>query len=434
MFKSNPQRVAWITMIGAMVVFVLMCTGTVVFARWLVFESPTQLGATLHVGQGTVALTRPDSSDPKAVRSNDTVNHNNTLTTDNLSQGYIAFSDPYSGEIIATVTLHNDSLATLRSAVRPRFSLSDDPYIVRLSGVIGRLEVWVVGGLDRLLRIEIESPLGTTRIDEQGNFLIESTTAYLRVTSRDGSAMLVGRDATAQHLAPGTEGEIEAGSAEVLVGSAPIDLLPNSTFGQNQEWPTEWVCAHTPDSGFPNAPSGTYDFPTVDGRPTIHIKRLQPNPGPAKTGCIQVLGNGAQGLNVRQYDSLRLRVTMRVQHQSLSACGIAGSECPVMLKLTYLDQDGNSRVWYHGFYTEYQPASGGRRICDSCWEPHEQVNKGAWYTYESGNLFTDWPDGERPGVIQQVEFYASGHEYEVMLSEVSLVATLPPGASVPAQG
>ncbi len=84
---------------------------------------------------------------------------------------------------------------------------------------------------------------------------------------------------------------------------------------------------------------------------------------------------------------------MRVQHQSLSACGIAGSECPVMLKLTYVDQDGNDRVWYHGFYTDYSPAAGGRRICDSCWEPHEQINKDAWYTYESGNLFTDWPEG-----------------------------------------
>ena len=425
MFASNPQRMAWATMIGGLIIFVLLCGGTVGFTHWLLFDSPTQLNATLHVGQGTVALAEPNSTDQKAIRSYTSVDANNTLTTDNLSQGYIAFSDPYSGDIIATVTLRNDSMATLRSATRPRFSLSDNPYVIRLSGVIGRLEVWVISDLERDLQIEIDGPLGTTRISEGGNFLIESTPAYLRVTSRNGSATLISRAGTAQHLATGTEGEVQPDSAEIRVGPGPIDLLPNSTFGQNQEWPTEWVCAHTPDPGFPNAPGGTYDFPTVDGRPTIHIKRLHPNPGPAKTGCIQVLGEGSQGLDVRGYETLRLRVTMRVQHQSLSACGIAGSECPVMLKLTYVDQDGNERVWYHGFYTEYSPAAGGRRICDSCREPHEQINKNAWYTYESGNLFTDWPEGERPGIIRQVEFYASGHEYEVVLAEVSLVATLP---------
>ncbi len=427
MLRSNPQRLAWATMLSGLVVFLLLCTGSVIFARWLIFESPTSLNATLHVGKGTVGLAEPDASDEKAIRSSASVERNSTLTTDNLSQGYIEFTDPYSNRVVATIMLHNDSVAVLRSASRPRFNLSDNPYSIRLSGVIGRVEVWIGSDLDREIRIEIDAPMGTTYIGEKGNFLIESTPSLLNVATRDGSATLVSQDGSVQHLATSTQGEITQDNSGIRVDATALDLLPNSTFGQNQVWPEEWVCAHAPDPGFPNAPGGIFEFLTIDGRSTIHIERLHPNPGPAKTGCIQVFGgeDSPQGLDVTPYETLQIRVTMRVQHQSLSACGIAGSECPVMLKITYLDQNGNHRIWYHGFYAEYSPDAGGRRTCDSCLEPHEQINKGAWYTYESGNLFTDWPEDLRPGSIKEVEFYSSGHEYEAFLSEVSLVATLP---------
>ncbi|HVO69846.1 MAG TPA: hypothetical protein VMT24_07365 [Aggregatilineaceae bacterium] len=424
MLKSNPQRLAWATLLGALAVFCALCVGVIVFTQWLVFQSPTSLNVTLHVGQGTVGLLAPDT-DERAVRSDPAdVARDDRLSTDNLSQGYLAFADPYSGEVVATVMLRSNSVATLQSATRPRFSLSENPYAIRLKGVNGRLEVWVSTGLHREIRLEIDGPVGIARIGEKGDFLFESTPTYVKLTARDGSATLVSHDGRAQHLAMSTEGEIQQGDPDTGVRAGPVDLLPNSTFGQEQDWPKEWVCAHTPDPSYPNAPGGTYEFVKVDGRPTIHIERLAPNPGPAKTGCIQVLGDGTHGLDVTQYASLRLRVTMQVHYQSLSACGVAGSECPVMLKLTYLDQDGNARVWYHGFYTEAEP-NVGRTICDSCWEPHQQINQDAWYTYESGNLFTDWPEGQRPGAIQQVEFYSSGHQYDVMLSEVSLVATLP---------
>jgi hypothetical protein len=139
---------------------------------------------------------------------------------------------------------------------------------------------------------------------------------------------------------------------------------------------------------------------------------------------VQYLADPVNGLDVTQYDSLRLRVTMQVEHQQLSACGEQGSECPVMLHMRYLDLSGNSREWYHGFYADYTP-NVGRTRCDSCLEEHERINKNAWYTYESGNLFIDLPEGQRPGAIIELEFYAEGHQYDVLLSEVSLLTTTP---------
>ena len=46
-------------------------------------------------------------------------------------------------------------------------------------------------------------------------------------------------------------------------------------------------------------------------------------------------------------------------------------------------------------------------------------------TYESGDLLNEWPEGLRPEAIKRIDFYASGHEYDVMLNEVALIATLP---------
>ena len=436
MLTKNPQRLAWITILGGLVLFFALCLGTVALVRWIVFESPTPLNVTVHVGKGTVGLLEPESADEKAVRSSATLNPSERLSTDNLSQGYLAFSDPYSGDIVATVTLRGDSRATLRRANRPRFSLNDNPYEIRLENVIGGLEVWVSDGLERPIELEIETALGTTRITQKGNVLLHVTSDRLTVIARDGDATLTALSGEQVRLVSATTALVQQSTPTITVRQGPIDLLPYSTFGT--AWPKEWICAHQPDPGFPNAPGGDFDYGVADGRSMIHIWRTQSGPTPAKTGCYQELGerNGDEtanndeaasppGLDITQYAEVRLRVTMLVHHQSLSACGIAGSECPVMLRMDYLDQYGNPRVWYHGFYAEYRPNENGRRTCASCWEPHEQINKDAWYTYESGDLLNDWPEDLRPGAIQRIEFYASGHEYDVMLNEVALIASLP---------
>jgi hypothetical protein len=423
MLTSNPQRLAWITMLSALVVFCLLCLSAVVFVRWLVFDSPTQLNVTLHVGKGTVGLAEPET-DEKAIRSSAPVGSSNRLTTDNTSQGYLAFSDPYSGDIIATVMLRKNSVAKLSSASRPRFSLSENPYVIRLIDTSGRFEVWVSNDLKRDIRLEITGPLGTLHVEEGGNYLIDSTTEYLTVNARLGTATLIEHDGQTQHLATSTEGSISLGETAIQVKPGPVDLLPNWDFDQSKDWPVEWSCTHKFSPDNQDGPPGKWFFKRVDGRGAIHIERMQPQPGPGTTLCNQYLTGPDGALDVSQYDSLRLRVTIEVHFQSLSACGVVGTECPVMLHLVYEDENGVQRNWYHGFYAEYRP-NEGRTICDACWEEHEQINKDAWYSYESGNLFTDWPEGQRPRAIEYIEFYADGHQYDVMLNEVALVATLP---------
>jgi hypothetical protein len=47
-----------------------------------------------------------------------------------------------------------------------------------------------------------------------------------------------------------------------------------------------------------------------------------------------------------------------------------------------------------------------------------------WYTYDSGNWFNLLPPGKRPVAISNVQFYASGHQYDVYVGEVALLGGL----------
>lgn len=93
-----------------------------------------------------------------------------------------------------------------------------------------------------------------------------------------------------------------------------------------------------------------------------------------------------------------------------------------MLRMDYRHGD---RVyqWFHGFYAVPLLAEQGYPLrCSSCAQDHEAINEKAWYTYDSGNLISVFPPDQRPDSIVGIWFYASGHQYDVYVSEVSLLA------------
>jgi hypothetical protein len=431
--QSNPQRLAWITMLSGLAIFCLLCVSTVLFARWLLFESPTGLNVTLHVGRGTVGLASETTSGEQAIRSSAQVNPSARLSTDSDSQGYLSFSDPYSNREIVTVLLRNASVAHLNTASRPRFSLSDNPYEIRLTGINGRVEVRVNNDLDRDIRLSLEGAMGEVRIDTSGTYWIESTLTSFKVTVREGSATLINADHRAQHITASNIGSINAGDPIIYLSAGPTEILPNSTFIESRDgnWPVGWSCTTSADVA--GKIEGHWSFINDDGRPIIHISREgDPEPNHGETRCLQYLTDDdpEYGHNVLQYSDLRLRATMMINYQQLSACGDQGTECAVMLRIEYLDTNGNRMAdWIHGFYAEYTP-NLGRTTCDTCWGEHERINKNAWYTFESGNLLMDLPENIRPGWIISIQFYASGHQYDVMLSEVSLLGTQKPEIAV----
>ena len=88
------------------------------------------------------------------------------------------------------------------------------------------------------------------------------------------------------------------------------------------------------------------------------------------------------------------------------------SEFPIILRIDYKDQYGIDRFWTHGFYYQNEsnfPVQNGTDIPRYRWYPYETDN----LMEELGNL--------RPTWITSIRIYASGWNYQSMVSEVGLI-------------
>jgi hypothetical protein len=103
-------------------------------------------------------------------------------------------------------------------------------------------------------------------------------------------------------------------------------------------------------------------------------------------------------------------------YQSLSGGGVLHSEYPIMVRLDYQDAYGNPNHWVQGFYYENPanyPISNGM-----------EIPRNVWYSYESGNLIEliESRGDVKPAHLISIRIYASGHDYQSMVTEVELVA------------
>jgi hypothetical protein len=338
-----------------------------------------------------------------------------TIQTDSTSQGVLTFYAPGSSTPIASLVLHSDSSITLDQARAPRFSLNPQAYLIQIGGQVGRSEALIFGSNSRLVNFEIISAQATTHISEKGHYIVDVGKESTRVTTREGQAsvisMLTGRTTS---VSAGRRVIVTAGRRpRISIVAAERQLLTNSSFSQ----------PYTVGWNFYNdrLPSGKIDNVTVQGREAIVIDRASahfPNTPPThgETGLVQFTD-----LDVSDLDYLELRATFYIDEQSLSTCGVAGSECPMMLHMVYVDAYGMQRVWRQGFYASHDPSLGYPLACDTCRYEHKRVALHSWYTFETGNLMVLLPSEQRPAQILQVSFYASGHWYKVYVDEFALL-------------
>jgi hypothetical protein len=127
---------------------------------------------------------------------------------------------------------------------------------------------------------------------------------------------------------------------------------------------------------------------------------------------------------VTQYNYLSLQAVLYINYQSLEGCGVEASECPLMLYIDYTDVNGVSgRRWFHGVYVKpLASSSPWKRLCDDCLQEHILIYEKTWYIYNSGNWLNLFVADRRPAKINAISFYAEGHEYDVFVDEVAILA------------
>ena len=146
----------------------------------------------------------------------------------------------------------------------------------------------------------------------------------------------------------------------------------------------------------------------MEDRQAVRFWRMGKATGHGETGIIQAIDK-----DVRDFTSLELHISVRLLDQGLAGGGTLSSEFPIIVRLDYKDAYGNDNFWTHGFYFKDPPEDWTIR-------DGEKIPRYVWYPYESGNLL-DLLGDNRPAHITALTVYASGWNYDSLISEVQLI-------------
>ncbi len=427
--RTDPHRLAWGVLLMAFAVFCVTCAAAGFVVNFFLFQSTVPMLSNLTVSRGSVEVTEPADPIARSVRTPVNLSGIAEVGTDSQSQAKLFVRDTLAdGRLIAIVTLHTNSTLTLRTAARPRFNWSTSGYFVDLRDVSGRFDITIVPDLGRDVLVTLRSTQGVLiNLSESGDYIVNTSNTRVQVLNRAGMAVLVPIGSQVGYVVPvagqgvvDTETntfETRQGYTELLQNSSFTALNPSVSSGDAQELLSGWVCNNDPTDD----PPGSYRSQMVDGVMLLRLERFGDATTHGRTSCVQTFGQTGLDVVARGFDYLALRATFSINFQSLNACGIEGSECPLMLRVDYIDQNGQAQKWYHGFFSANDEQLLYPLQCNSCRQAHEFINPKTWYTFDSANLFALLPPDQRPVQIVAVWFYASGHQFDVQVSEIALL-------------
>lgn len=429
----EPIRLAWGVLLISFGVFCTICIVSVLLGHFFFFQSSVSFDMTLSVGKGTVRVKVGNEREQAESRFRNLIQETtiSTDSTDLWSQATINFVDPNYNQLVATLSLKGNTTVRVEDATRPRFNWSSSNYQISLVDLTGEIDVLIAYGLKRGVFVSILTPTGVEiQLRQSGRYVIDASLSEVSITNRAGEA-IIAKNRKGELIGVGEKATIMGEEITITRTPAMIELLENSDLetlipyqdGSTQiinDPPYEWTCTNGPAN---NLPRGNYYHDIApDGRASLHLKRLNGATSNGYTRCSQTFPNG--GLDVTQYDYLALQAVLYINYQSLEGCGVEASECPLMLYVDYTDVNGVSgRRWFHGVYVQpLSSSSPWKRLCDDCLQEHILIYEKTWYIYNSGNWLNLFVADRRPAKINAISFYAEGHEYDVFVDEVAILA------------
>ncbi|MDZ4770598.1 MAG: hypothetical protein SGJ24_15845 [Chloroflexota bacterium] len=425
----NQHYIAWGVILVAFSAFCVVGALSLVGGHHFIFRSTIPIFGQLQVSRGTASLLGSEQIE-QAVRAERAIEVSSVITTDSQSQATLTFQDPYhDGASIATVTLKNGASLVARQFSRPRFEWSAAPYQIVLDNIVGEFSIVVPADAPRPVTVQIGEPHGVAaRLDGVGRYTVNANDTQLSVVNVSGEATMLANDGRAYPIPLGQQGTAQVTDpSRFMYAPALVNLLGNAEFSESnvldfnaapdQVRALQWRCNSWQNS----LPAGGYSFVNIDGQPALRLLRGGGAKSHGETLCVQAF-NATEGLDVSPFRHISLRVRFKISDHSLSACGMDGSECPLMVRMEYYPTGSDEiATWIHGFYAKTYGDLDLPVQCDSCGELHEVINTDRWYTYESGNLLTKLTPDKRPGSILNLKFYSSGHQYDVSVREVELL-------------
>lgn len=417
---DNPtigrQRLAWAVLIASFFVCMVISVAIPVTANAIIQNTTQTLLAGVQANQGTLGI--DDASGVRrAVITGDTgelIEADTTILTDATATGIMVLSTPVDETLLSRINIGSNTTLQLNEASAPRFGWSDEENVVDMVLQSGRVRLTLLDSDTRSTAMYLTTPQGEITIREPGQYSVVVTNQATQVAVQEGTLGVSAAESTLL-LEPSERAEIPTGAAP----RGPLDpernLIMNGDFRQGFDHWSEY----TWKVELADQPSGKTEIKEVDGEPTLHFERV--GIGHADARVLQSVNQDVIG-----YESLRILLTLRVLEQSLGVCGVQGSECPLFIRINYIDENGASQIWQHGFFasgTIDDNATPGACIsCAVIQGNHERVPQGQDYFFEVDLLEELARQGALPPRrIESVSLIASGHSFATEVVDIALM-------------
>jgi len=388
---------AWVILVVALGINCALLISVPLTVRWYLVNATVSHEATLEVISGTVLVYEREGNTPIGVTTNETVSEGSTIRTDSSSRAFLTFFDN------STAKLSFDTEAKLAAMRSPRFGFSSNPDSLILSIATGQVNIGVALPVDRPVEFVATSPHMTASLTE-GNYSLKVTSDSSRTIVHLGTAEVTARGSTVI-LEQRERTTVGTGEQPAEPVAAAQNLVVNGNFEEDLSVGWDAYNEQGGDEGDVDGEVSLVQLPDTDAR-AVRFFRTGSEGNHCETVIRQDLDEEISDLAT----SISLYIKVRLINQSLSGGGYLSSEYPVMIRLEYEDAYGSESHWTHGFYYQNRddnPTMYGERI------PHND-----WFDYGSNLLETIYP---RPARLKSLLVYASGWDYESMVTDISLV-------------
>ncbi|MCY4145491.1 MAG: hypothetical protein OXF90_03390, partial [Chloroflexi bacterium] len=318
---ANPERVAWIVLLGAFVCFCVLTISIAFGVYRFLFQSTVALPVSLEVAIGTVGITGVDMIEAVERDRRDLTDTAASISTDAQSQSTMQFYDLADDDeqppLLAAVTLRGNTFLTFESANTPRFDWSQLSQRIQFASLRGALDILVTGAGARSLQMDIYTAEHDGGVHVQllakGRYRLSASEDEVRLLSLSGrgTARFLGEAGLSGSARAGQELVLRLGSRSVSQQDTLQNVLTHPTFSLGEPVvpradsaaaPPGWECLAPPGQ----TPPGTYSRVDFEGRQGMRLRRVNQARSNGEVRCWQSFPGG---LDVSDSDTMRILAT-----------------------------------------------------------------------------------------------------------------------------
>ena len=418
---QDRQRLAWTILLSSFFICTVLTVSFPFVINAFVQNSTELLDVFVQANQGTVRIDNEDGVGGAVLAgaSGRMVNVGSSIVTGNSETALLSLSPPESEQRLARLQVYSNTILRLVQADSPQFSVSDQAHEAIIKLEQGRLLLSLSQFEERPFQLIINTPQGRITFDQVGQYVVIVTNDATQVIVQEGTATVSAvieegvRDVV--HLVTDQRAEIPTGLQPRGPLNTSRNLIINSDFSDGKAGWT-FFAWQIQDA---NQPKGETAVTYIFGEPRLHI--IREGSGHADLRMRQTIQR-----DVTDIEALKLSLTFRILGQSLDVCGGVGSECPLFVRINYIDTGNVSQTWQQGFYATGEPVPEDRPdgciACAVVQNIHEQVTLAQDTFYEVDFAAeVARQSALPPRFIESIELVTSGHSFNVEVVDVNLL-------------